>query len=80
MHDCQHTRRKCVDTRHPDGYTRRRYKCYTCGEKFSTVEVIVHLNAGQNALDALKAAFGKQIDRQELDRAIELLLRIKDGK
>ena len=80
MHECQHTRRKCVDTRHPEGYTRRRYVCFTCEAKFSTVEVEVVLMPGQNALDALKAKLGKQIDRQELDRAIELLLRIKDGK
>jgi hypothetical protein len=44
------------------------------------VEVEVELCKGQNALDAMKAKYGKQIDRVELDRAIELLLRIKDGK
>lgn len=31
-------------------------------------------------MDALKEKLGKQIDRKELDRAIELLGRIKDGK
>jgi hypothetical protein len=31
-------------------------------------------------MDALKEQYGKQIDRKELDRAIELLGRIKDGQ
>jgi len=31
-------------------------------------------------MDALKEQYGKQIDRKELDQAIELLGRIKDGK
>jgi len=48
--------------------------------RFSTIEVEVDLRAGQNALDALKEKLGKQIQRKELDKAIELLGRIRDGK
>lgn len=80
MHKCQHSRRKCTDTRPCDGYTRRRWKCYICKELFSTIEVQVELRAGQSAMDALKEQYGKQIDRKELNKAIELLGRIKDGK
>ncbi len=80
MHDCQHSRRKCVDTRPCNGYTRRRWICYICKVRFSTIEVEVELRKGQNALDALKEKLGKQIDRKELNKAIELLGRIRDGK
>lgn len=80
MHQCQHSRRKCVDTRPCNGYTRRRWKCYICKVRFSTIEVEVDLRAGQNAMDALKEKLGKQIQRKELDQAIELLGRIRDGK
>ena len=80
MHKCQHSRRKCTDTRPCNGYTRRRWFCHICKIRFSTIEVEVDLRAGQNAMDALKEQYGKQIDRKELDQAIELLGRIKDGK
>jgi len=31
-------------------------------------------------MDALKEQFGKQIERKELDKAIQLLGRIRDGE
>jgi len=80
MHECQHSKRRCVDTRPCEGYTRRRWVCHFCKKRFSTIEVEVDLRAGQSAMDALKEQYGKQIDRKELDRAIELLGRIKDGQ
>lgn len=80
MHQCQHTRRKCTDTRPCNGYTRRRWFCYTCKTRFSTVEVEVELRAGQSGMDALKEQYGKQIDRKELNKALELLSRIRDGE
>jgi len=51
-----------------------------CKKRFSTIEVEIELRGGQSALDALKEQFGKQIDRKELNRAIELLGRIRDGE
>jgi transcriptional regulator NrdR family protein len=79
MHKCQHTRRSCKDTRHCEGYTRRRWKCAICKELFSTIEVQVDLRKGQSAMDALKEQLGTQVDIKELNRAIELLGRIKKG-
>lgn len=80
MHKCQHSRRKCTDTRPCNGYTRRRWQCHICNKRFSTIEVEIELRSGQSAMDALREQFGKQIERKELNKAIELLGRIRDGE
>jgi len=69
-----------VPTFKKDGYTRRRWFCYICKKRFSTIEVEVELRSGQSSMDALKEQYGKQIDRKELNKAIELLGRIRDGE
>jgi transcriptional regulator NrdR family protein len=53
---CTHDNSKCTDTRAMPGYRKRRYKCLDCGERYSTIEVVVATpEAGiKSLLDQLK--------------------------
>ena len=54
---CNHKKTKVIDSRKIREGVRRRYKCLSCGERWSTVEVIVDTSKcknGFNSYDALK--------------------------
>lgn len=76
---CKHTVKKCLNSRPGDGYTRRRYKCHLCGKRFSTIEVEIDLHRGKNAMEALREQYGEQPDYAELEKAIEQLIKLRDG-
>ena len=38
----------CLDSREAQAYRRRRYACHSCGERFTTHEVVVRKRAERN--------------------------------
>jgi len=76
---CKHDRRSNIDSRKHDDYTRRRYLCRDCGEKFSTVEVIVDMNRTQPALKSLRQQWGNTITAKDINHAIIHLQNLRDG-
>lgn len=77
--DCLHPRRSVTDSRPADGYIRRRCKCQDCGKRFTTVEVEVKSKRGMTLIQSLKEQYGKSVFSRDLNRAIELLDRLREG-
>jgi transcriptional regulator NrdR family protein len=74
---CSHSRRKCIDTRPGEGYTRRRYECRTCSIRFTTVEVEVLTERSIPMLQSLREQYSNSLDVSELYASIKSLNVLK---
>lgn len=78
--NCTH-RMKCTDTRHySDKTVRRRYQCFVCDHRYSSVEEVVHdLGKGVHGYYETRAEMAERIRREVTESVISELRQSLTG-